>query len=146
MSFVEYLMLDKSAKTRWILRTMFCVVGSLFIASMAQISFTIPHYNKDVPITLQTLAVLLIGNVTFKLVIEIVGTLYGWKLGVVTVVLYLLEGLTGAPFFASQKGGYQILEGPTSGYLFGFIVAAFVTVFYGNFVGNKIGVLGGTWM
>jgi biotin transport system substrate-specific component len=98
-----------------IFRIIFVVVGSLFLAALAQISFYLP-FDRHVPVTLQTLGVLLIG------------TLYGWILGVSTIILYLLEGLVGLPFFAEQSGGYKVLEGATAGYLFGFILSAFITV------------------
>jgi biotin transport system substrate-specific component len=49
-------------------------------------------------------------------------------MGLCTVGLYLLEGAVGLPFFANQSGGYEILVGPTSGYLFGFFLAVLITV------------------
>ncbi|MGH6643423.1 biotin transporter BioY [Hypericibacter sp.] len=68
-----------------------------------------------VPITMQTLVVL------------VIGVAYGWKLGGATVLLYLAEGAVGLPVFAgtwSEGGGVQLLYGPTGGYLVGFAVAA----------------------
>lgn len=68
-----------------------------------------------VPVTMQTLVVL------------VLGVAYGWRLGVATMALYLVEGAVGLPVFAggwSEGGGYHLLFGPTGGYLFGFIVAA----------------------
>lgn len=67
-----------------------------------------------VPITMQTLAVLVVGG------------LLGSKLGPATVVGYLALGLTGAPVFSRGLGGPAVLAGPTGGYLIGFIAAAFV--------------------
>jgi len=43
------------------------------------------------------------------------------------VVLYIAEGAAGAPFFAGQKSGIGVLKGPTSGYLFGFLLTALIT-------------------
>ena len=62
--------------------------------------------------TLQTFAVFLIGLT------------YGWRLGGVTVALYLLEGALGLPVFSGGKGGLIVFMGPTAGYLVGFLVAA----------------------
>jgi biotin transport system substrate-specific component len=73
----------------------------------------IPLY--PVPVTMQTLVVL------------VLGIAYGWRLGAATMVLYLLEGAIGLPVFAggwSEGGGLHLLYGPTAGYLVGFVVAA----------------------
>ncbi len=86
------------------------LVGSLFLAACAQITvWTVP-----VPVTMQTFGVL------------VVGAIYGWRLGAVTVAAYLIEGAIGLPFFAGLTGGLPILFGPTGGYLFGFVAAAAV--------------------
>jgi biotin transport system substrate-specific component len=66
-----------------------------------------------VPMTMQPLAVLLIGMA------------FGWRLGGATVALYLLQGAAGAPVFA-KGGGLAYLAGPTGGYLVGFLAAAVV--------------------
>jgi biotin transport system substrate-specific component len=65
--------------------------------------------------TLQTLVVLMIGAA------------YGWRLGSATVIAYLAEGAIGFPVFAGPVGGIAPLVGPTAGYLYGFVAAAFVT-------------------
>ena len=67
-----------------------------------------------VPITMQTLAVLLVGG------------LLGPRLGVTAVASYLALGLSGAPVFHGGLGGPALLAGPTGGYLIGFIPAAYV--------------------
>jgi len=70
---------------------------------------------QPVPITMQTLVVL------------VLGVAYGWRLGAATMALYLLEGAVGLPVFAggwSEGGGFHLLYGATAGYLFGFVVAA----------------------
>jgi biotin transport system substrate-specific component len=69
-----------------------------------------------VPITLQTLAVMLIA------------TSYGPLLGAVTVATYLAAGIAGVPVFAAIPGGEtgtSLILGPTAGYLIGFVMAAF---------------------
>lgn len=95
------------------------VVGaSLVIALLAQVSF----HLRFVPITGQTLAVLL------------VGAALGSVRGGVAVGLYLAQGASGLPFFAEGKAGldYLVLRDPlhaTGGYLWGFLLAALVVGF-----------------
>lgn len=52
-----------------------------------------------------------------------IGMVYGWRLGMATIGLYLFEGLIGLPVFANG-GGPTYFMGPTAGYLAGFIIAA----------------------
>ena len=62
------------------------------------------------------------------LVILIIGISFGWKLGIVTVSLYLFEGIIGLPVFSGtpEKGiGLVYFTGPTMGYLIGFLIAVF---------------------
>ena len=90
-----------------------CVVGgSLLIAGLAQLSFHLPF--TPVPITGQTLGVLL------------VGAALGPALGATSVGLYLLEGAIGLPFFAAGASGAETLRfaSATGGYLWGFVLAA----------------------
>lgn len=115
---MEHFLKKLPLKKRWFLRIIFIIIGSLFIAAFAQISFYIKGINEDVPYSFQNFAILLIG------------TLYGWKLGVITVLLYLIEGLCGLPFLADQTGGYKQFIGDSAGYLYGFLLAAFVTVIF----------------
>lgn len=89
------------------------VGGTLFLALMAQIAIPVP--GSPVPVTGQTLAVLLLG------------TAYGANLGVSTLALYLLVGIAGAPVFSKGHHGLSWLTGPTGGYLAGMLVAAFIT-------------------
>ena len=53
-----------------------------------------------------------------------IGIAYGARLGVATLVLYLLEGLAGMPVFAGGASGPAVFAGPTGGYLIGFVFAA----------------------
>jgi len=85
--------------------------GSFAVALLAQASVQLPF--TPVPITGQTLGVLL------------VGTLLGSRLGALAVGLYVLEGAAGLPVYAGLKGGLPVLLGPTGGYLLGFVAAAF---------------------
>lgn len=68
-----------------------------------------------VPITGSTFAVLL------------TGALLGSRLGAITMIVYLIEGASGLPFFAGGAAGVLHLLGPTGGYLVAFPAAAFIT-------------------
>ena len=84
---------------------------SLLMALSAQIAFPI----GPVPITGQTFVVLL------------TGALLGSRLGAITMIVYLVEGASGLPFFSGGGGGLAHLLGPTGGYLVAFPAAAFIT-------------------
>jgi biotin transport system substrate-specific component len=86
-------------------------VGTALLALSAKIQ--VPFY--PVPMTMQTLVVL------------VIGAAYGWRLGGATVALYLAEGALGLPVFAGPGAGVAYMAGPTGGFLIGFLVAALVT-------------------
>jgi biotin transport system substrate-specific component len=88
------------------------IAGSLAVALSAQIVVPLPF--TPVPVTGQTLAVLL------------TGFLLGSRLGAMTLIAYLAEGVAGLPVFAAGGAGPAHLFGPTGGYLAGFVVAAYV--------------------
>tara|TARA_Y100000590_G_scaffold460626_1_gene620352 strand:- start:18 stop:578 length:561 start_codon:yes stop_codon:yes gene_type:complete len=97
------------------------VFGTLLLTISAKIK--IPFY--PVPMTMQTFVILLLG-ITL-----------GSKIGLLTVSLYLFEGIFGLPVFAGtpEKGiGIVYFTGPTMGYLIGFLVAVY---FSGSFKYNK---------
>ena len=81
-------------------------------AALSQIAIPIPF--TPVPITLQPLAVLL------------AGAILGSRRGALSLIVYVLMGAVGLPVFAQGEGGLPVLLGPKGGYLFGFILAAFV--------------------
>ena len=88
------------------------VLGSLLLTISAKVK--IPFY--PVPMTMQTFVVLFLGLA------------FGYKVGLTTVTLYLLEGIFGLPVFANspEKGiGLIYFTGPTMGYLIGFLVAVY---------------------
>ena len=109
----------RSVKYTKIIKYLFiALIGSIILAISSKIK--IPFY--PVPMTMQTLVVLMIG------------ICFGWKLGVATVSLYLFEGIIGLPVFSGtpEKGvGLIYFTGPTMGYLLGFLAAAY---FSGKFV------------
>jgi biotin transport system substrate-specific component len=90
------------------------IAGSLFVAGAAQV--TVPFW--PVPMTLQSMAVLLVGGA------------YGARLGAATLALYALEGAIGLPFFASGKSGVfddalgYLFPASSMGYVVGFVLAA----------------------
>jgi len=86
--------------------------GSLLVALSAQIAIPLPF--SPVPITAQTLAVLL------------TGALLGSRRGALSLLAYLAEGLAGLPVFSAGRAGLDHLRGPTGGYLVGFVVAAYL--------------------
>lgn len=94
--------------------TLLVVLGSLFVALSAQIRISLMPFSP-VPITGQTLGVLLVGS------------LLGPRLGLAALLLYLLEGAIGLPFFAGGSAGYTHLFGATGGYLISFPIAAALT-------------------
>jgi biotin transport system substrate-specific component len=95
------------------LNMLFIAGASVFIALAAQIAVPLPH--SPVPLTMQPLAVLLVGVV-----------LGSWR-GAAAAALYLMEGLGGLPVFAQGHGGiFWLTAGPTAGYLLSYPFAAFV--------------------
>lgn len=105
--------LRPGAKTYALLYDLSLVLGgSLVIALLAQVAIPLPF--TPVPITGQTLGVLLIGALLGR-----------WR-GVVAVFAYLMEGLAGLPVFAGATAGPAVLVGPTGGYLVGFVFAAYL--------------------
>ena len=110
--------LIKNISSSKMVKTIFLAfIGSILLAISSKIK--IPFY--PVPMTMQTFVVVLIGLV------------YGWKLGVFTVTLYLFEGVIGLPVFAGtpEKGiGLVYFTGPTMGYLIGFLLAVFISGYF----------------
>jgi len=97
------------------------ILGTLLLAISAKIK--IPFY--PVPMTMQTFIVIFLGIIL------------GSKIGLLTISLYLFEGIFGLPVFAGtpEKGiGLVYFTGPTMGYLIGFLVAVY---FAGTFKYEK---------
>ena len=92
----------------WLRQLALVLGGTVALSASSYIS--IPFW--PVPVTMQTFAVLM------------VGALYGWRLGGITVLAWLLEAALGMPVLAGGKGGIAPFIGPTAGYLFAFPVGA----------------------
>ena len=101
------------SQTRIIKSLLVIILGSIALTISAKIK--IPFY--PVPMTMQTFVVLFLG------------VSFGYKIGLASVGLYLLEGIIGLPVFSNspEKGvGLIYFTGPTMGYLIGFLSASFL--------------------
>ena len=94
--------------TRAVQRCGLVLAGSLALAVSAKVQ--VPFW--PIPMTLQSLTVLLIGMA------------YGAPLAAATVFAYLAEGCAGLPVFAGAAAGPAYFMGPSAGYLLGFLIAA----------------------
>ena len=101
------------SQTKIIKSVLAIILGSIALTISAKIK--IPFY--PVPMTMQTFVVLFLG------------VSLGYKIGLASVSLYLLEGILGLPVFSNspEKGiGLVYFTGPTMGYLIGFLTASFL--------------------
>jgi biotin transport system substrate-specific component len=95
-------------KTTLLRQVLFALGGAAVIGAAAQVSIGWP-----VPMTLQTLAIL------------IVGLSFGSRLALATMIAYLGYGAMGLPVFANG-GSVASLVGPTAGFLYGFVAMAWL--------------------
>ena len=112
----------KSQNSRILKYILVIFLGSILLTISSKIK--IPFY--PVPMTMQTFVVLFLGMS------------FGYKIGLATVSLYLVEGIIGLPVFSNspEKGvGFVYFTGPTMGYLIGFLFATFLAGYF-NFKGN----------
>ena len=104
---------NKTLSQKLIKQTIYVLIGSILLTISAKVK--IPFY--PVPMTMQTFVVLLLG------------ISLGPKVGTMSVILYLAEGILGIPVLSNspEKGsGIIYFTGPTMGYLIGFIFASFL--------------------
>lgn len=94
-------------KTTLIRQVLLALGGAAVIAAATQVS--VPFF--PVPMTLQTLAIL------------VVGLSFGARLGTATLLTYLGYGALGLPVFANGMNGLALV-GPTAGFLYGFVLMA----------------------
>ena len=113
-SIIYHMDLTKNiSQTRVIKSLLAIILGSLALTISAKIK--IPFY--PVPMTMQTFVVLFLG------------VSLGYKIGLLSVGLYLFEGILGLPVFSNspEKGvGLIYFTGPTMGYLIGFLTACYL--------------------
>ena len=114
----------KSQNVKIIKYILIIFLGSILLTISSKIK--IPFY--PVPMTMQTFVVLFLGMS------------FGYKIGLATVSLYLIEGIIGLPVFSNspEKGvGLVYFTGPTMGYLIGFLIATFLAGYF-KFEGNLL--------
>ena len=102
-------LIKQNSQTRIFKSLIVIFLGSILLAISAKIK--IPFY--PVPMTMQTFVVLFLG------------LSFGYKIGLATVSLYLIEGIIGLPVFSNspERGvGLAYFTGPTMGYLIGFYI------------------------
>jgi biotin transport system substrate-specific component len=99
----------KSQSAHLVANIVTVVLGSLVLALSAKISVPV----MPVPVSLQTLAV------------AALAAGFGWRIGVATVALYLVQGLAGLPVFASG-GGIDYVLRPSFGFLLGYLPMAYI--------------------
>ena len=113
-SIIRFMELTKNiSQTKLIKSLLAIILGSIALTISAKIK--IPFY--PVPMTMQTFVVLFLG------------VSLGYKIGLASVGLYLLEGIVGLPVFSNspEKGvGLIYFTGPTMGYLIGFLTASYL--------------------
>ncbi len=100
------------SKPRILIELMIAVLGSCFLAIMSQVS--IPLIVTPVPLTLQTLAVFILGGVL------------GGRRGAYSVIAYLIQGCCLLPVFAGGVSNPLWIMGPQAGFLISFVITAFV--------------------
>lgn len=102
---------DRIFSRSLILDAVLVAAGAALTAVAAQIA--VPLW--PVPITGQTLAVIL------------VGLTLGAVRGGASMVLYALLGIVGLPVFSEHSAGWHVVAGPTGGYIVGFVLSAVLT-------------------
>ena len=109
-------LIKQNTQLRIIKSLLVIFLGSIILTISAKVK--IPFY--PVPMTMQTFVVLFLG------------LSFGYKIGLATISLYLVEGIIGLPVFSNspERGvGLVYFTGPTMGYLIGFITACFFASF-----------------
>jgi biotin transport system substrate-specific component len=97
------------------MKTKDMVVVAMFAALISVLSqIAIPLPFSPVPVTLQTFAVVL------------TGAILGSRKGFLAMAVYTLMGAFGLPVFAQAKSGFPVIFGPSGGFIFGFIIAAYL--------------------
>lgn len=100
-----------------------CALFVAFISICSQIAIHI----GPIPISMSLLAIFM------------AGLILGMKYGTLSVIVYILLGITGMPVFAGAKGGFAVILGPTGGFLIGYILCAMIVGYVsGRFVNKKI--------
>lgn len=115
MSTSRYIALEQPIRSSFVRDSTLVILASLLISLFAKVAIYLPF--SPVPIAIQPHIVLLFA------------VLLGCKRGSLAVLAFLAQGAFGLPVFAGGTCGLAILLGPTGGYLFGYVAAAFITGF-----------------
>jgi len=99
----------KSQSARLVMNLVTVVLGSLVLALSAKVSVPV----MPIPVTLQTM------------VVAALAAGFGWRIGVATVALYIVEGLSGLPVFATG-GGLDYIMRPSFGFILGYLPMAYI--------------------
>ena len=91
---------------------------SVFVAIIAVFSQIAIPMPSSVPITLQAFIIIFSGYYL------------GVKRASICVAIYILLGAIGVPVFASFKGGFYVLLGPTGGFIWGFLIVAVLSALF----------------
>ena len=89
-------------------------LGLLLVFLGAMVSIDLPWRGGGIPITGQSLAVLVVGFVL------------GRKRALFAIALYLILGVMGFPVFAKGASGIDTLMGGSGGFLYGFLIGGYV--------------------
>jgi biotin transport system substrate-specific component len=103
-------LLQYCSVVQWPRKLLVITTGILLMALSANISIPL----QPIPLSLQSLTVLLLG------------AFLGRRLAVLVMLGYLILGACGLPFFAGGHGGINVLTSASAGYLYGFIVSAYI--------------------
>lgn len=112
---IPHILLERVIRGRAVVNVLTIIAASILIALAAQVAIPIP--GSPVPLTLQPVAVLL------------VGVTLGSRRGAAAAALYLFEGMSGLPVFAQGHGGPVWLIAPTAGYLWSYPFASWLAGF-----------------
>jgi len=91
-----------------------CIKWLIAVALQVLLGPVVLDLKGEVPITMQSLAILF-GAIAF-----------GWRIGTLATITYILAGAIGFPVFAGQHAGMRVITGPHGGFFFGFLAASLV--------------------
>ncbi|MGD2170193.1 MAG: biotin transporter BioY [Chlamydiota bacterium] len=126
---IKSLTMPKSDKVEFIGSAIQVFLASCFIGLCSQIS--LPLYFTPVPLTGQTVGVML------------VGAALGSRKGAFAAITYLMQGALGYPVFAGGSAGIHCLLGPTGGYLLAYPLEAYLfgAFFHAKGLKNKLALI-----
>lgn len=116
---------QKFISRSWITDVLLVSFASVFIGLIGQLAIRLPF--SPVPIYLQNNAICL------------AGFLLGRRRGVACAMLFIAQGAMGLPVFANGGSGLAYLMGPTGGYIFGFILSAYIAGYLAEKKGSALG-------